>query len=347
MDNEKDYFLDDLSMMIASGTDVALALGSIQTEIHSSGLKKVISRMKEEVEGGETLWQALKNSNLLPASMVSLIRLGEQSGKLSDNLKLVVLQQQKWRQYKAKVVTAISYPVFVFCITLIVGLGVSWFILPRLADVFSQLRIKLPLTTQVLIQVGQFLGLWGWLVVPAFVLSLLLLIYFLFINKKTNFFGQALLFRMPSLWRLILEAELSRVGFTLGTLLKSGLSITESLESLISGSAIYIFRNFYISLKQSIEVGNSFKSSFSAFKNTNQLIPIPIQQIIINAENSGNLPEAFLSIGTTYEAKTENTTQNLIVFLEPVLLIIVWLGVLFVAFSVIVPIYSLVGELNR
>lgn len=347
MDKETDYFLDDLSMMIASGADPVSALGSMLTEVHSSKLRKTISRMKTEVEGGEKLWQALENTNLLSASMVTLVKLGEQSGRLSDNLKLVVSQQKKQRQYQAKVMTAISYPVFVFCVTLIIGLGISWFILPRLANVFSQLRIKMPLTTQILIQVGQFLGLWGWLVVPAVIVLLLFSIYFLFINKKTNSFGQALLFKMPMLHRLILEAELSRVGFTLGTLLKSGLSITESLESLISGSAIYSFRKFYIGLKQSIEAGNSFKNSFTHGKNTNQLIPIPVQQIIINAERSGNLPAAFLNIGATYEEKIENTTQNLIVFLEPVLLIIVWLGVLFIAFSVILPIYSLIGELNK
>lgn len=347
MDKEKDYFLDDLSMMIASGVDPVSALGSILTDIHSSSLRKTISRMKTEIEGGEKLWQALKNANLLSGSLVTLVKLGEQSGRLSDNLKLVVSQQKRQRQYRAKVVTAISYPVFVFCVTLTIGLGIAWFILPRLAEVFSQLRIKLPLMTQILIQAGHFLGQWGWLAVPAFISMLLVLMYFLFINKKTNSSGQALLLKIPRLRRLILEAELSRVGFTLGSLLKSGLSITESLESLIAGSAIYVFRNFYISLKQSIEAGNSFKNSFSVYKNVNQLIPIPVQQIIINAERSGNLPEAFLNLGATYETKTENSTQNLMVFLEPVLLIIVWLGVLFVAFAVILPIYSLIGEINR
>ncbi len=347
MDKEKDYFLDNLSMMVASGTDVPSALRSIQAEVRSSGLQKTISRIREEVEGGEKLWRAFKNARLLPSSVIALIRLGEESGKLADNLKLIVLQQAKLRQYKSKVTTAISYPAFVFFITIVSGLGIAWFILPRLANVFSQLRIKLPLTTQILIQVGQFLGSWGWLAVPVFVSLFLLIIYLVFFYKKTKFLGQALLLSLPALRRLITESELSRAGFTLGTLLKSGLSVPDSLALLISGSEIYVFRNFYAKLKRNIEEGNSFQNSFSQNKDVNQLISLPVQQIIISAERSGNLPEAFLSIGQTYEAKTENTTQNLIVFLEPVLLIIVWLGVLFVAFAVILPIYSLIGELNR
>ena len=100
-------------------------------------------------------------------------------------------------------------------------------------------------------------------------------------------------------------------------------------------------------IEKSIEQGNSFESSFKLYKDTNKLIPIPIQQIIITSERSGKLPEVLMNLGQTFEEKLQTTTKNLIVILEPVLLIIIWLGVLFVALSVILPIYSLIGGLNK
>ena len=75
-------------------------------------------------------------------------------------------------------------------------------------------------------------------------------------------------------------------------------------------------------------------------------MPTPIQQLIIVGEKSGNLPETLLAISQSFEAKTELTTKNLTVILEPILLVIVWLGVVAVALAVILPIYSLIGSFN-
>lgn len=86
-----------------------------------------------------------------------------------------------------------------------------------------------------------------------------------------------------------------------------------------------------------------FKKSFASFKNINRLIPISIQQLVITGEQSATLSATLLKIGQTFETKTDITTKNLSIILEPVLLVIVWLGVVTVAFAVILPIYSLIG----
>ena len=100
-------------------------------------------------------------------------------------------------------------------------------------------------------------------------------------------------------------------------------------------------------MQQKVTEGNSVEASLKLFKNVHNLIPAPTQQIIFSAEQSGKLPDVLLNIGENYDGRTENLTKNLTVMLEPFLLIIVWLGVLFVAIGVILPIYSLIGELNR
>ncbi len=96
-------------------------------------------------------------------------------------------------------------------------------------------------------------------------------------------------------------------------------------------------------LYEAFEEGYSFRSMLSKDRATAGLIPPSMQQMVIAGECSGSLPETLLSAGTIYEEKTDISTQNLEVILEPVLLIFVWIGVMGVAIAVILPIYSLVG----
>jgi len=213
--------------------------------------------------------------------------------------------------------------------------------------VFSQLKVKLPLTTVILVAFGNFLGKYGLFVVPITIVLIIITIYFLFFAKKTKIIGESLLMRIPGVNQIILETELARLGFLLGTLLQAGLIVTDALNSLASSTTTQAYQKFYVSLEKSIGQGNSFESSFKIYKDTNKLIPIPIQQIITTSERSGKLPEVLVSVGQIFEDKLQTTTKNLVVIMEPVLLIIIWLGVLFVALSVILPIYSLIGGLNR
>lgn len=133
----------------------------------------------------------------------------------------------------------------------------------------------------------------------------------------------------------------------LGTLLSSGIPVIDAFSSLISATTSSIYIKLYQHMHNRVAQGNSFQKSLSLYKDSRKLIPAPIQQMIIVSEQSGNLPETFLKIGQNSEQKIDNTAKNLSVMLEPVLLIIVWLGVLAVALAVILPIYSLIGGLNK
>lgn len=344
---EKDYFLENLGIMIASGIDLSSAITSIKQETKSKKMFKILGTIEAEIDSGSPFWMALEKSKLLPSHVIALIKLGELSGNLTENLKLVVTEQQKEREFASKLQSAMIYPVIVLSLTLIIGLGIAWFILPRLSLVFSSLRVELPLITKILISVGKFLGSFGILVIPLLIFLIILGVYILFFARKTKFIGESILLRLPGISKIIIETELARLGFLLGTLLKAGLIVTDALSSLASATTTEAYQKLYLSLQKSIEQGNSFESSFKLYKNTHKLIPLPIQQIIITSERSGRLPEVLMNLGQTFEDKLQTTTKNLVVILEPVLLIIIWLGVLFVALSVILPIYSLIGGLNK
>lgn len=346
LSKERNYFIENLSMLVASGMPVTGALSSIAQEVHTKRMKAALLAVQKDIESGSPIWKALKGSGLFKEHTVSLIRLGEESGKLVENLKVVAVEEQKERVFKSKLRSAMMYPLFVMTLTVVIGVGIAWFILPKLATVFTQLKLKLPLITKILIGTGTFLGQYGVYVVPPLVILMIAIFYFLFFYSKTKTIGQVILFSIPGIKQLMKEVEVARFGYLLGTLLQAGLPVVQALESLSSATEFRAYRLLYEHLQKSIEEGNSFQKSFASFTGGRQLIPTPIQQLIVAGEQSGNLPGTLLKVGEMFESKADTSTKNLTVILEPILLVIVWLGVVAVALAVILPIYNLVGSLN-
>lgn len=343
---EKDYFMENLSMLLASGMGMSAAMKTIGMETNSKTLKKIISKIQDDIESGDSLWKSLQKTALFTDEVISLVRLGESSGQLTENLEVITLQQQKEKNFRSKIHSAMMYPAFVMLLTFIIGIGIAWFILPKLTTVFGQLKIKLPLITKILIFIGEFLKNYGNIVVPAMLVFLILLMYFLFFFRKTKFIGQWLMLGVPGVKKLMKEVEISRFSYILATLFEAGLPILDSLEALKNNTELHAYRKFYAHIFTSVSEGNSFQKSFESYKHAERYLPIAIQQMIFAGEKSGNLPETLKRISANYEGRIEITTKNLTVILEPILLIIVWLGVVAVALAIILPIYSLVGGFN-
>lgn len=347
MGQERDYFVENLAMLLDSGMNVLAALQALRAQTRSGRLKRVIQQIEGDIDAGYSLSKALGSSNFLPAHVISLIKIGEETGRLPESLKVVSVQQQKDRSFQSKVRSAMIYPTIVLSLAFVIGIGVIWFILPRLASVFSGLRVQLPLMTRLLIDAGAFLKDYGIYIMPAFILIVVIAVLILFVFPRTKASGRYLLFKFPGIKNLIQEVELARFGYILGNLLEAGLPIGEALDSLYQASTMGVYRKLFSYMRDSIDEGNSFQKSLVKYPRINTLIPIPIQQMIISAEQSGKLAPTLLKIGKNYEEKSEITTKNLAVVLEPILLVIVWLAVLIVALSVILPIYSLVGSLEQ
>ncbi len=347
IEKDLDYLTENLGLLLGAGVDVSSALQSIKESVRTKRMKIIIGKMEEELSLGLPLWTVFENSGLFPKRVSSLIRIGEQTGQLVKNFKMLGEQEEKQRTFKSKVRSALMYPGFVFGVTLVVGIGVSWFILPRLATLFSQLKLKLPLVTKILLSFGTFLSKYGSIAIPLFLVALGFLFYILFFLSATKKIGEYILSSIPGVNRLLQEVELARFGSILGGLLDSGIPILEALSSLEEATQADQYKKLYAHMRKNLTDGNSLEKSFTSFKKADRLIPPPIQQLIITGSKSGNLSEVLLKVGLVFEDKSDTTTRNLGVILEPMLLFIVWIAVVSVALAVILPIYDLIGGINR
>jgi len=344
---ESGDFVESLSMLLSSGMDILSSIEAINQETKNSRMKKVITFLESEISSGSHLWRALEKAGIFPERIISLVRIGEESGRLVENLETISLQQEKEYVFRSRVRSAMLYPIFVFSFVVIIGVVNAWFVLPRLSLVFSSMDVDLPFLTRMVIAVGNFLGKYGYYVVPAFFILIGALIYFFFSFPRTKYIGQILLWGFPGIKKLIQQVELSRMGYILGTLLNAGVPLTSCIHSMYDATTYHNYQRFYLYLEKSIKEGNSFQKSFKAYPGINNLIPIPVQQMIFASEKSGSLSKTLINLGSKYETKTETFAKDLSSIIEPVLLVILGITVAIIALSVIMPIYSLVGSFNQ
>lgn len=343
---DKDYFFENLITLLRSGLDIASVLESLKLDIRNKALNNIMQVIEENVRNGLPFWKSIEEVNLVPTQMLNVIRIGEESGKLIENLKIVQDQLERDREFRSKLRSASLYPIFIVVLMSVVGLGIAIFILPRLATVYESLKTELPAVTKILINIGKFLGTYGYIAVPIIIVALILFFFFVFVYSKTKFIGQWILLHTPVVRSIISEIEISRFGFLMGTLLGSGFPIQEAFKLLEQSTDYNAFRKFYSHVAHKIEYGSSIRTAFESYKGVDSIIPPYTRQMIFTAEQTADLPVTLERVGVIYLKKNEETTKDLTVLLEPILLIIVFLGVAFIAFAVILPIYSLVGNIT-
>jgi type II secretory pathway component PulF len=295
----------------------------------------------ESVNDGLPLSKAVENAGIAAPHTLALISLGEMSGRLSANLQVAALQNEKEATFRSRVRSALAYSCFVFVIALVVGIGVAWFVLPQIAAFFNDLNAPLPRLTKGIISVGVFLRDYGYIFLPLFFAIFAGLAYFLFSFPKTKFIGHTILFHIPLIKTLILETEVARFGFFAGTMISAGIPIKNVFDLLPSITTFNNYRDLYSYFAKKVADGSSFQRMFAEHDNLNNLLPLPVRQMVVASEKSGTLSETLLKIGALYELKVESTSKNIPAFLEPALLLFIGCIVAILALGILMPVYNL------
>ncbi len=346
MGKERTRFIQNLAILLTAGLNVTDALSTILAEVRSKPMRKIIKQIMEEVSNGSPLWRSMDNQHLFAPYELALIRIGEESGALSKNMAHLAEQQEKDHALKQKVKMAMIYPSIVLSLTIVVTLGLAWFVLPKLVGVLLSLHAKLPLVTRIIIWIANFFSAHGSVAVPSFgvaCLVIVLLCKYTFLKGPT----QTLIFHIPGVGSLASQATIARFGVILGSLLRAGVPLVDSIRSLAEVTDTVSYKKFYFKLAEEVNLGNSFSVSFSHIHGSTKLLPISVQQLVVTGEKSGSLAEMLLKIADIYEKKAEETAHKLPVILEPLLLFFIGGVVGTVAFAIIVPIYSVVGSIGR
>ncbi|MEP7167125.1 MAG: type II secretion system F family protein [Candidatus Woesebacteria bacterium] len=342
---DKLLFTKHLSIMIKSGIPLADALAGLRDQTQNKALRDLFSSLYLEVAGGHTLGQSIaKFPKVFDPLYIGLIKTGEESGTLDANLGYLAIQLRKEYESRKKIQGVLLYPAIVLTAASIVGLGVSYFLLPQLSQLFDSLDVTLPLSTRILLGIADFIKRFG--VFIPFALVGALAGFRLFIALAwVKPYWHAFLLRVPLFGPFLRDVQLSTLFRNMGIMLKSGLPITLILEIQRQSTTNLVFKKYIARLAEAVDHGKSIEQELDT--NTYHHIPQIASKMIGVGERSGNLDESLTYLGEFFEEEVDTVSKNLSTVLEPILLLVIGLVVAFVAFSIITPLYQLTSGIHK
>jgi type IV pilus assembly protein PilC len=342
--SEKMFFTKHLSVMLKSGIPIAEILETLAVQAKSKAFKGVLEEACKDVSKGKSLEKAFaKQEGVFDLFYLSLIRVGEESGTLEESLKYLADKMEKENDLKKKVQSAMLYPIIILAATVVIGLGMGLFVLPKITDLFEEFESDLPITTEILLFFSKALKNYGFIIVPGIFILIFLLIALLR-SERVRPYRDPLLLKIPILGYLFKSIAMAGLSRNLGIMLKSGLPITAALETAAQTESNFVYKRALKNIADGVQKGKSIETVITKGKYTE--FPPFVSRMIGVGEKSGNLEENLAYLGEYFEAEVDTMTRNMTTIIEPLLLFVIGGGVAFIALSIISPIYQITGSIR-
>lgn len=342
---EKVLFTKHLSVMLRAGLTLMEALNILVEQSGSWRFRIIVKGILKKIERGTRFSDALAEyPQVFSEFYVNIVRAGEFSGTLEENLDHLAVQYTKEHELRAKVRTALMYPTVVVIAAAFIGFFFATYVLPQVAALFTGLRgVKLPLVTIILLRVSSFARQYTFL---SFI-GLFGTIFFLFWFVKRKFLApltHMLVLRMFIIRKIVMDVNLARFSLVFGTLLRSGIDIIRALEITASVLGNVYYKKALGRVLVEVKRGRPVSEVLADF---GDIFPKITSRMIGVGEKTGKLEEVLGYLSEFYELEVETTMKNLSTILEPVLLLFIGGIALAMAFAILIPIYNFISAIRR
>lgn len=342
---EQTLFAKRLSFLVQAGVPVLESMHIIRDQMGTRGTRYVFDRIILDVSGGKYLSSGLERFRRLFGDFtINLIRVGESSGVLAQNLSYLAEELRKKEMLRRKVLGALVYPIFIVIATLGITALLTAYIFPKVLPIFSSLNVTLPITTRILIVVSGFLQSYGLIIVGALIAALIGITILHRRVPAARFFTDRVLLRLPIAGRISKSYNMANFCRTFGILLKSGMAVTDSLIVVGDTTRNMFYSRQCVAISKRVRGGEQISKYLSEHP---KIYPPIMTHMIAVGERTGKLSDTLLYLSDLYESEVEDQTKNLSSVIEPALMVIMGLVVGFVAVSVITPIYEITKGLQR
>lgn len=325
-----------LATMVSAGLVLSEAIDILVEQQTNKTLKKALEEISQDIKGGLTLAQALgKYPDIFPHLYVNLVKSGEASGKLDQVLIQMADGLEKDREFQARIKGAMIYPIVVISMMVVVVIIMMVFVIPKLVTLYQQSTIDLPLPTKILIGTSSlFLHFW-WLGIIIVVASVIGIKRW---NKtpEGNLLMGRFMLRTPIIGKIIANVNLTNFNRTFGLLTSAGIPLLESIGIVSDLTDNPVYKNALKEAYLGVEKGLPFSSLL-----TNSAFPKIVSQMVKVGEETGKVDEVFFKLAEYFESESDHLIKNLTVAIEPIILVILGIGVAFLVISIILPIYKL------
>lgn len=337
-------FTKHMSVMLKAGINMAEALDTLISQTKSPKLKETLQHILIDTNNGATLSSAMeKFPSVFDPFYVNIIRIGEESGKLDENLNYLSEKLHKELSLRKKIKEAMFYPTIVVSATLILGLGLSIFVLPKMGDLFRSFDMTLPLPTRMLLGFSDIMKKYNIMIVVVLV-AFIVLFRLIIRTKFVKPYWSKFLLSMPILGQFLIYVETSSFCRNLGIMLSSNLPISRALEIAEKTTENYVFKKYIIQLQKSVSEGKTIGDQL--LHGNFPVLPGMAARMISVGERSGKLNDMLIYIGDYYEEETDSMAKNISTIIEPVLLLFIGVVVGIIALAIVGPIYQLTGSIH-
>lgn len=336
--DEKVIVTRNLAAMLEAGLTTSRALSVMEKQSKNKRLKSVLRAIVADVERGSPLSLALsKFTDVFSPLLISMVRAGEESGKLAEGLRVVSLQMEKASMLKKKIRGAMLYPSVVLSAMVVIGIIMLIYVVPTLSQTFAELGGELPPTTKFVISLSNALA-----ANPILSFAVLVLVAAIAATALRTSGGRkmvdALMLKTPLIRGIVMETNAARTTRTLSSLLSAGvdmvIAISITREVLQNG----YYQRVMAEAEKAVVEGGTLSDTFERYPS---LYPPLVSEMVAVGEETGRLSPLLKETAEFYEEAVEQQTKDLSTIIEPFLMLVIGSAVGFFAISMIAPIYSL------
>ncbi|HUD20737.1 MAG TPA: type II secretion system F family protein [Candidatus Saccharimonadales bacterium] len=335
---EKIIFTRQLSVMVRAGLSIVKAMEALHRQSENEYFREVMTEMMTAIRGGSTLSKSMgRYPKVFSEVYVAVIKAGEETGQLADVLLTLADQQEKDSDLIGKVKSAMIYPAVILCTLIGVVFLIVFFVLPSLKNVFAASGQQLPIMTRVLLGTSDVLRGYYYIIFPVLI-AMIYGIKVWFGTKKGQGVYDTLKIKIPVFGGLTKKLYMARFSRTMAMLIKASLPILQSIRIVQKTIDNVHYKEAFVRIERAVESGKPL----SAAIDREPLFPAMVSQLTNLGEESGNLETVLMEVANFYDKEVDTLSRNLSAMLEPILLIIMGIGVGFVVAAVLGPIYGMV-----
>jgi len=336
-------FSNNLSIMIRAGIPITEALRELTESAKEPFFRERLRAITSNIEMGASLSESLEPyKKLFPPIFLNLIKVGEETGRLDESLKEIAEHLKRVEELNAAIKRSMIYPAFAITATL--GAMFFWliYVLPKIMQVFKDLKITLPLTTKILMAISD-LSRQYWFILPAGLVALLVLTRLLKIKEETKVILDRIALRLPVIKHIVYNKYLALFSEQMRILIVAGITIDRTFDMVIEVMDSIPFKRAIRRIKTQVLSGGSIADGIQVEK----IFPPLIGRMIRVGETTGNMDEQLKFLSDFYLQRLDDISQKLSKMIEPIVIGLIGIMFAFIIVGLIGPIYEIISTLGK
>lgn len=336
------FFTRQLSSMLTSGLTLMQALDIVKNQTANPVMEENVQEVITSVQGGNVFSVALeKHPELFPPIYVALVRSSESSGLLDKALLRLAENLEKQDALRRKIRSALLYPVIVMTVMTLVIIVMMLFVIPQLTVLYESLNVELPLTTKIVLGISSFTGR-VWYLFVGMVLAGGFFIRRWYRDESGRRIIDGYILKLPVFGKLIKETMLAEFTRTLGLMVGAGTLVVDALNKSSGVVSNILYKDAIILVSKRVEKGIAMGDAMGA----SPLFPSLVVEMVRIGEKTGKLDESLLRSSEYFEREVDQTVKNITTLIEPIVIVFLAVGVGFLIFSIITPIYGIISSIQ-